>query len=585
MDIYYEAKENGREENLPLSEAEILNISSQIREARSKKEFELVYHLTKRLADEGHIPSLREWGAILEAGEFGTRDLDGAMYYFSLGAKKNDAYSAYRYSRLIGRVSEAAEHFWLLFSALLGCREAFIAAAELLDGTGFADDCTYFYTLAAECDNVDAIVTLAKRYYGGVGVEKNEAHARWYMDKLTIPPIYAIKLAYKLRGVRPEEPPTAEFRGRCAYIKRLAFEAKRLSLGTAEIKLCEMLAEGGDVEAMTRLGNLYADGAGGEVQPALAIATLERAALHGSCEAYISLGNIYLSGKFGTPDGKLALQNYKLAAELGMTNAYETMADIYREGAIVKQNIAKAAELYLVASDEGSASAREKLAAIVSERNLFYRRGIEYEKSAPEESFRAFTLAVSMGHPDSYAALARAYLVGIGTKPDRRLAFKLLKRAYEINSGASAFPLAMCYLRGIGIERSFPDAKRLLAEAAAAGDERGRRELLSVLEAKKKKLAKSLYSRAMRLLYIQKFEPALEALLTADSIGHAKSTYTLGCFYEFGLGVECDKDRAYSLYERAFENKFRDPRAAYKLVILKILRGKIKTPTQKNQST
>jgi TPR repeat protein len=68
----------------------------------------------------------------------------------------------------------------------------------------------------------------------------------------------------------------------------------------------------------------------------------------------------------------------------------------------------------------------------------------------------------------------------------------------------------------------------------------------------------------------------MQSFLNADKLGHACATYTIGCFYEFGLGVECNKDRAYELYEEAFKNKFRDPRASYKLTVLKLIKNTIK---------
>ena len=92
MDIYKNEKHKHENEGAtPLSDAEILDMASRIRAARASKEFELAYDLTKKLADAGHVPSIREWGAILESGELGGRDLDGAMRYFALGARKNDA--------------------------------------------------------------------------------------------------------------------------------------------------------------------------------------------------------------------------------------------------------------------------------------------------------------------------------------------------------------------------------------------------------------------------------------------------------------------------------------------------------------
>ena len=46
----------------------------------------------------------------------------------------------------------------------------------------------------------------ARIYFDGIGTPKAPEYAKWYMDKLRIPPIYAIKLAYNLRNVTSKEP-------------------------------------------------------------------------------------------------------------------------------------------------------------------------------------------------------------------------------------------------------------------------------------------------------------------------------------------------------------------------------------------
>ena len=87
-----------------LSRAECTELYSKMREARRSREYELSYPLCQRLADARYIPAVREWGALLESGELGEVRLDEAMRYFKLGATLSDGYSAYRYSRLVGRV-------------------------------------------------------------------------------------------------------------------------------------------------------------------------------------------------------------------------------------------------------------------------------------------------------------------------------------------------------------------------------------------------------------------------------------------------------------------------------------------------
>ena len=140
---------------------------------------------------------------MLERGDSVPRDLDAAMEYYYMAAEKNDATSAYRYSRLAERTSDKAASFWLLYSAALGCVEAYPALADKLARDGDDELANYYYALSAAYDDTDSIVTLAKRYYNGVGTEQNLPYAKWYMDKLTLPPIHAAAIPEAWRHIPP----------------------------------------------------------------------------------------------------------------------------------------------------------------------------------------------------------------------------------------------------------------------------------------------------------------------------------------------------------------------------------------------
>jgi TPR repeat protein len=77
----------------------------------------------------------------------------------------------------------------------------------------------------------------------------------------------------------------------------------------------------------------------------------------------------------------------------------------------------------------------------------------------------------------------------------------------------------------------------------------------------------------MEMIYQKKFEEAEELLRVCLKLGHGKGIYTLGCLNEFGLGIPSNREMAFRLYETAFELKYRDPRAVYKLQILRMIRN------------
>jgi TPR repeat protein len=89
---------------------------------------------------------------------------------------------------------------------------------------------------------------------------------------------------------------------------------------------------------------------------------------------------------------------------------------------------------------------------------------------------------------------------------------------------------------------------------------------------KMKKLSHRVYSTAMRLVYMKKYGDAKRLIEIASDLCEPSATYTLGCFYEFGIGVKCDKAKAYEYYEKAAALKFKDARSKHKLAVLKIFK-------------
>lgn len=557
-----------------LSKKECTEIFARMRDAKRDKEYDQFYRICKRLADSRYIPAVCEWGALLESGELGEVKLDEAMRYFKMGAMLSDGYSAYRYSRLIGRQSDVDSDFWLLFSATLGTKEAAPAAARLLDECGECETASYYYTLCARCDNIDSIVTLAKRYAEGIGVPKSDEYARWYMDKLTLPPIHALGLAYRLRGAEAKEPPEPKGNTR-ELIIRLIHTARERGFDTARRRLTKMLADSGDAHAAGQLGVMYAEAIGGERDIINAALMLEYAAKNGDGAACKVLGDYHLSGKLGAASAEKALEYYRMAASLGQTSAYQLMGDVYYEGDAVERNIARAAELYKLAAYGGDTDAAKKYSAIIARREELYSRAKEATaEKRYSEAFSLFSLAAAWGHTPSLLAVARAYLVGEGTDVNRQQAFRMLSDAVAQGIDDANFPLALCYGRGVGTALDYKQALRLLSRANALGDRRALPEAMRIRTALKNKLRQSAYSRAMHLFYMQKLAPAVAELEYASDEGHGRATYTLGAFYEFGFGVGCDKETAYRLYEKAKDEGFRDKRNSYKLKILKLSRGK-----------
>lgn len=569
---YYGPKCPSCKEDFNLTPEEIEEKIEEVNSAEERKEYELAAEGHHILADTGRTESQKKYAAMLERGDCVPRDLDAAMEYYYKAAEKNDATSAFRYSRLAERTSEKAASFWLTYSAALGCVEAYPVLAEKLAKDGDDELANYYYALAAAYDDTDAIVTLAKRYYNGVGAEQNLPYAKWYMDKLMLPPIHAIKMAYKLRSVKADDPGVPKHPDFDRMLRRLAIKAQDYGYAIPYHSLCKMLSDRDDMQARMILGMLYADGTGCEQDVDTALTLLASSATHGNAEAYCHMGDIYIAGKLVEPNADKALECYKGAADLGMTNAYERMGDIYRLGELVQRDVAKAIELYDIGAKEGHSGAREKSELLKAKREELYTVGEGLRASTPDQSFRAFAISASMGYVPSYKQIARAYLEGRGIKKDRVQAYLWFEKAVESKDEEALYEYGLCFSRGIGTAFDFKKAIEVLSKAARLGSSEAKEEIERLMKNKRRNMLNKVYSNAMTLIYKRQFKEAEKLLRVCLRLGHAKGIYTLGCLNEFGLGIPTNREVAFRLYETSFDLMFRDPRAVYKLKILKMAR-------------
>ena len=554
-----------------LDAKELVELKKEINAAKDAGEYETVVENLLILVDMGDTDGEREYAKLLERGSLVPRNIDLATDYYSRAATQNDPTSAYRYAHLVSRMNDAAGRFWLAFAALLGCPEAYLGAADNYAASGENDCANYYYYLAASGDDVDAIVKLATRYYSGEGIEHNESYARWYMDKLTFPPLHALKMAYKLRSVKSAEAPVIPCHDQDGMIRDLLAKAKKAGFLTAEAYLNGLLADRGDTDAMCELAEHYLFADDGK-NPNEAIRVLTRAAAGGSARAYTMLGLVYRSGAIVPQNLSLALDYLERAGKLGNPEAYEYMGDVYHSKGYQGRDVAKACELYELAAEGGLASAGEKAASIRANREAYYNNADLDAATDPEKAFRGYAISAMMGYAPAMLKIAECYALGIGTPRDRSSAFTYYRKAAESGLAEARFPLGICYSRGVGVAFSFAKAVENLTLALKVGDSRASKELTRLYENKKRRLGNKLYSQAMRLVYQKKFSEAARVLTVAIDFKHPKAIYTLGCLYEFGRGVDCNRRYAYDLYTAAEKLSFKDTRSKYKSNILRMIK-------------
>ena len=543
---------------------------TEIDDAMAKKDYALALEGYRFLADIGHLPSMREYASILESGTLIKKDLDGAMRYFGIAAERGDAYSAYRYSRLAERTSETASVFWLTFAAVKGCLSAYPAMAELLSSRGKDSLANYYYRVSADGGHTGSIITMAERYIEGIGCEKSAEHAKWFIDKFTIPPIQALKLAYKLRSVKAVEPPEPEIKGYADLLRSLAKRAEALNYRTAAFSLTQMISDKGDYNATCRLGQMYLEGYGTRKDEKQAMDLLSLAAAHGCADAALTMGDAYVKGVDVEANAELALKYYSMVNGDGRAKAYERMGDIYLEGRLVRRDYPEALRLYTLAAESGNPEGQKKAQELKRRREEIFERGMSLRTTDKAEAFKCFAISTGMGYLPAYTALGACYLHGLGTTKDRPEAYRWFKEAADKGDTAGIYLTATCLQDGVGINRNLKLARDYLTRASALGVEEAEKRLLALLDARRKKLVKRAFSYAMENIYNKRFEAGIRALEVPVKFGLPKAIYTMGCLAEFGMGIPTDRALAYASYERAFEKGFRDPSSSYKLMILRM---------------
>ena len=551
-----------------LTESEVRQILDDTHRARENKEMESVAANYRMLADFGIPEAQREWGRLLESeGEYARAN---ALY--RLAAEAGDATAAYRFAIRNIELVDEGRRFWLAYASILGCKESFSATADAMSEIGKEHIADYYYRHAAACDDVGAIVTLARRYAEGIGCEKNEGYAKWFMDKLTLPPIHAIRLAYRLRGVEAIEPPipTCDFYD--DHLRSLIREAERFGFVGARLFLVELLAERGDVSALLELSHLYLEGIGTQVRIDEGVAALRTAATSGSAEAYRLLGDAYLVGEYVSKNIDEALRAYSCAVDLGDGISALRMGMLYEEGDGVEENPAYAVTLYEEGARLGCEEAARRCAHLKDRRELLYQYGLAMRGTDPEGAFRHFAMSTHMGYTPAEVKLGDCYLFGIGTRVDRRRAYLWYRSAVRRGEGEALYPLALCYSRGAGVAFDYRQAVATLKLAAAHGCENADRELKRLYRNRLKKSMRQMLSSAVRLLYQHKHDEAYRLFSVLARMDEGQAVYYLGACYEFGVGVQIDRNRAYSYYGRAVDLGFIDKRAHHKAMFLKLIR-------------
>lgn len=137
------------------------------------------------------------------------------------------------------------------------------------------------------------------------------------------------------------------------------------------IKALREAAGKGNAEAQFRLGMLYANGEGVDLDHAKAAELMLASAKQGHTTAQTTLGWLHANGYGVEQDDERARTWYRRAAESGDVKAQYTLGTIYRFGQLgAEKDGAQAVQWYLKAADQGLAAAQFALGRLLMDGKL-----------------------------------------------------------------------------------------------------------------------------------------------------------------------------------------------------------------------
>ena len=194
-------------------------------------------------------------------------------------------------------------------------------------------------------------------------------------------------------------------------------------------------AELGHVEAMNRLGILYAMGRGVPQDNAAAFALYRRAAENGSVSAARNVAIAYFHGLGVQQSYANAAKWLEPAAARGDADAQYKLGMLYTDGLGVTKDRHKALELFQLSAGQGYAPAMLNLGSMHA-----------HGDGVPRDDVRAYALiitAIEMGIPENIRAVALYELGALTERLGEKRLTKAQKLADEIYTAATQFESSM----------------------------------------------------------------------------------------------------------------------------------------------
>lgn len=343
-------------------------------------------------------------------------------------------------------------------------------------------------------------------------------------------------------------------------------EGQEKNIGEA-IKHFEIAANAGNLEAMNKLGVIYAKEEQyrnldlsktfltkaselglaqstlnlgkisyykdyGQVDNKKALRYYEHALKQGSIEAAFLLGNAYYFGERVEQDYSKAIHYLTIAADGGNRSAYSILGESYFCGNGVSQDYNKSFQYYLLGSKAGIAQDSFNVAYMLEE-----GKGVEIDLVRALEYYK---IAANGDYTPAMYEIGRFYFKGIGVSIDNKEAFKWFHKAAEKEYKDSYLNVGYMYQEGLGTDKDYNSAFKYYTLGAKAGDIGCITNLGRCYED----------GRGCQ----KNLEEAYKLFKEAADSGDEVACFNLGVHYEFGISVPIDYSKAREYYERSAES-------------------------------
>ena len=211
------------------------------------------------------------------------------------------------------------------------------------------------------------------------------------------------------------------------------------------------LANGGNSQVMSWIGNAYAAGLGVARNDSEAVGWFRRGVNAGDVLSMLGLGTMMLAGR-GTDRDQAGAINYLLsAARAGNNEAIDRLAGLQLES-----KRAGATKTLEIAINKGYAPSMVRL-------GLMYQLGVGGVRKNAREAVGWFRRAADLDDPDGTANLGAAFFKGLGTAKDHQQAVALFRKGAELGSITAMHNLAYVMDRGLGLDKPYPEKAAELA--------------------------------------------------------------------------------------------------------------------------